>query len=221
LTDVPVFRANAKPNRSRMRMRQFWPSLFYRRPRLLNALHAVRLSRPYSGTTREELSCLSSYAAGRNKAVEIGTHMGVSAAVIARALAANGRLFCVDPWTRRGTMENPSWRVCRRELARQGVSAKVSILRGFSSDVGPALPGDADFMFIDGDHSWEGIENDWRLVKEKLAIGGIVCLHDTAIPPEEPLREPQSVAYFSEVICHEPGFEWLQKCHSMNVLRRR
>ncbi len=191
-----------------------------RRPRLANVFHAVGMCSAYSGTTPEELACLAKYAAGRRNAAEIGTHMGVSAGVIARALDADARLYCIDPWIRRNRMENPSLLICRRELNRLGVSRKIVFLRGYSAAVGAALPDGLDFLFIDGDHSRAGIECDWGLALSKVTIGGIVCLHDTSIPPREPSRRLESVEYFHDTIRNDSRFSWLEECHSMNVLER-
>jgi predicted O-methyltransferase YrrM len=39
---------------------------------------------------------------------------------------------------------------------------------------------DIDFLFIDGDHSYEGVKNDFELYRELMASDGIIALHDIA-----------------------------------------
>jgi len=194
--------------------------LLARRPRLLSPLHRLRLIRPFTGTTGEELDCLSRHAAGRRTAIEIGTHMGVSAGVIASAIASDGRLYCVDPWIRRRFLENPSWVICNRHLRRLGVLQKIEYVRGFSKDVADMLPDFADFIFVDGDHLWSGLETDWHLVLNRLATNGVVCFHDTSVPVTEPERHPESVDFFHDIILASSSFVHAEECHSMNVLRR-
>lgn len=40
-------------------------------------------------------------------------------------------------------------------------------------------PGPYDFLFIDGDHSYEGVRNDWETFGALVRPGGIVMLHDS------------------------------------------
>ena len=35
-----------------------------------------------------------------------------------------------------------------------------------------------DFLFIDGDHSYEGVKKDWDMYKPLVREGGIIALHD-------------------------------------------
>jgi len=154
-------------------------------------------------------------------AVEIGTDEGVSAAYIARAIAAEGMLHCVDPWIEiRGTT-NPSWCIAMRHLRRTRVMAKINIHRDFSQNVLDAIPAKLEFAFIDGDHSRKGIEIDWSWVAPRIEQGGIVCLHDSVTPASEPWRVLDSTRYFTEVIAQDPRFEVVETVHSLAVLRRR
>jgi predicted O-methyltransferase YrrM len=36
----------------------------------------------------------------------------------------------------------------------------------------------ADFLFIDGDHSLQGVSYDWKAYKELVRPGGLVAFHD-------------------------------------------
>jgi predicted O-methyltransferase YrrM len=197
------------------------PSILLYRPRLVNPLHAIGLLEAHSQTNRDELACLGRYAKGRHTALEIGTHMGVSAAVIAKALSAGGQLFCADPWELRLGKENPCFTICRRELTRKRVLDRVVFLQGYSYEVESSMPELLDFIFVDGDHSYEGLERDWGIVLRRLSRNGILCLHDTTIPAAEPHRQHGSVAFFEETIRQHPDFEWLECCYTLNVLRRR
>jgi predicted O-methyltransferase YrrM len=43
-----------------------------------------------------------------------------------------------------------------------------------------------DFLFIDGDHSYEGVRNDFETYSEMVAEGGVVALHDVVDHPRHP-----------------------------------
>ena len=196
--------------------------LLFRRPTLLNILHWLHLKSPTSQTITPELEALEAHARGKRLALEIGSYQGVSAAFIARALGDGGKLYCIDPWPDTpGGAANPGFRMFSRHLRRLGLADRVVVLRGFSAEVTDRIPGGLDFIFVDGDHSRAGIEGDWKIVKAKLRPGGIVCLHDTVIPPQEPWRTLDSVRFFEEVISGDPDFRLVRQVHSMTVLEKR
>lgn len=189
-------------------------------PGLRNLLHLIGAAGAHSLTSPDELDCLRRHAAGRSLALEIGTHMGVSAVAIAGALSPEGRLLCVDPWHAPTGKTNSCFAICRRELRRRGLAPRVTFLQGTSQEVEDRIPAGLDFVFVDGDHSYAGLRTDWRIVEHRLAVGGIVCLHDTSVPEAQPERRYGAAEFYESVIRRSVAFEWVERCHSMNVLRR-
>ncbi len=198
------------------------PAWLFQRTRLLNFIHYLRLVEGHSQMNAAEKAALRKYAVGKENALEIGTYMGVSANIIAKAMAKSGTLRCVDPFLDRKGSKDPGLAIAERDLHRNGVAHKVIILKGFSTDplIQDLIPFELDFIFIDGDHSYKGLGNDWKIVGEKLRIHGIVCLHDTIIPAEEPYRDFGSVKYFEDVVKRDIRFELIEQCYSMTVLKR-
>ncbi len=201
-------------------MNRFLENTFFRRPRVLNALHFVNLVGATSQTIPAELNALERHAVGASQALEIGTYQGVSATRIARALARGGILHCVDPWPENESGENPCWSICQRHLRRSGVKERIRILRGYSREMVGQIPETLDFAFVDGDHSWEGITTDWKIVSERMLVGGVVCLHDSFVPAGEEWRYADSCAYFEEVIRNDLRFSLIEVVHSLAVLRK-
>ena len=194
---------------------------FFRRPRILNQLHRAHLVHATSQTNAEELAALERHAAGATRALEIGTYQGVSAVHIVTAMAADGVLFCIDPWPEVAGRPNPCWLICERHLRRSGATERIRVIRGFSGEVLDLIPARFDFAFIDGDHSWDGLQTDWGIVSQRLSSGGIVCLHDTIIPDAEPWRKLDSMKFYQEVICKDVSFETVETVYSMTILRKR
>lgn len=194
--------------------------LLFRRPRLLNALNRIKVAKATSQTNQEELDALGRFAARAKVAVEIGSYQGVSAAVIAKSLASDGILYCVDPWPAEGGRQNPCFDIFRRHICREGVESRIKIIREFSTNVEHELPEGIDFAFIDGDHSWVGIENDWTLISTRIVPGGIICLHDTAVPARESWRVFDSTHFFDQRIASDAAFELIDTVYSMRVVRR-
>ena len=199
----------------------FLEHVLFRRPRILNVLHKLRLVNATSQTNDEELQALARYAKGARIALEIGSYQGVSAAVIARNLASDGRLVCVDPWPTNGKRDNPEFKIFARHLERTKTKHKIHVIRDFSTNALEQLPPKVDFAFIDGDHSWSGIAEDWAIVSSRAVDGTFVCLHDTAVPQAEPFRIFESCRFYNEVIKSNSGFELVETVYSMRVLRKR
>lgn len=195
--------------------------LFSGHPRILNVLHGAHLVGATSETNEEELAALSRHCRNAKVALEIGSSQGVSAAVIARSIRADGRLFCVDPWPGGTEGRDPIFEIFKRHIKRTKTASKIRILRHFSAKVVDRLPAEFDFAFIDGDHTWTGIETDWAIVSRRMRDGGLVCLHDTAVPAEEPWRNIDSCRFYEAVIQSNPEFELLETVYSMRVLRKR
>ena len=122
--------------------------------------------------------------------VEIGSARGKSACYIGMALKENGygTLYAIDPHEQ--TDWNDSKAVNSFELAMDNISAvgvgeQVSIIRSYSDDAARDWTLAIDLIFIDGDHSYEGVKRDWELFLPHVKPFGIVVFHDTMwdLPP--------------------------------------
>jgi predicted O-methyltransferase YrrM len=73
-----------------------------------------------------------------------------------------------------------------------GVSQKLHLLRGDSHQpemltrLKNTLPGDGrvDFLFIDGDHTYEGVKTDFEMYSGLVRPGGLMAFHDICKHPE-------------------------------------
>lgn len=113
-------------------------------------------------------------------AVEVGSYLGASACFLAKGLATNpsSRLYCVDTWNNDAMSEGTrdTFSIFMRNTTR--FSKIISPLRGRSVDVSANFRESIQFLFLDGDHSFEGISSDWASWSRYLVPGAIVVLHD-------------------------------------------
>lgn len=112
--------------------------------------------------------------------LEIGSHLGASSCYIAAALAQrSGTLFCVDTWNNE-TMPDGCQDTMPTFLAHtSGLRGVIHPLRKRSQDlVESDLRTPLHFVFIDGDHSYEGCHHDFEKVRCWIAPGGVIAFHD-------------------------------------------
>ena len=121
----------------------------------------------------------------------------------------------------RGLVPNSCYSIFERNIQRARLGGRIRMIRTVSSQAAQLIPGDLDFVFIDGDHSWQAVQTDWEIAREKVRPGGIVCLHDAFIPDEEPWRQPDSVRFFSEVVLKDKDFRLVHRVHSLAVLQKK
>jgi hypothetical protein len=109
--------------------------------------------------------------------VEVGTHLGMSAVWMARALQENGpegHLWCIDSFCWRDQPDQErDWNL---HIDCCGVRETTTLLKGRSQEV--QWPQKLDFAYIDGNHTYEVCRHDF----EKAFGLGATCivLNDTA-----------------------------------------
>ena len=175
-------------------------------------------------TTARERLALAARAAGRATIVEIGVWHGVTTSVLRRAMSANGTLWAVDPFPpgRLGfSLQRP---IARAEVdrVRNGRVRWVRATGGDAAAIYRAEGGVAvDVIFIDGDHSYDGLVRDWRAWSPLVARGGAVCLHDSRSTPERTIDDAGSVVATRDVVRKDPAFDVVEEVDSLTIVMRR
>lgn len=184
--------------------------------------HALRIAPAETQTSPAERTLLADVARGRRRGVEIGVYEGVNTRMIAQAMAPEGRLYGVDPFfTGRLGICWSEW-IARREIRRTRRAAHVELVRMLSHEASHTISGDFDLLFIDGDHSLQGITTDWHDWSGRIEPGGVVALHDVLLTDAVGGgRRLGSHEYFESTISKDDRFEQIAAADSMVVLRRR
>jgi predicted O-methyltransferase YrrM len=191
-----------------------------------NALiHCIKyflgVDKPETQTTVKERLAIKKYAAGAKLAVEIGVYEGVNTVIIAEALHPEGKLIGIDPFFKGRLGICYHEKIARKAISKAKLEHKVKLLPVFSYDAVNEIPGDIDFIFIDGDHSYDGFIRDWNDWSAKVKTGGIIALHDTAEPAHDPtVKGLGSYRYFNEHVRSDKRFEIIETLDSLNVLRK-
>jgi predicted O-methyltransferase YrrM len=151
------------------------------------SIHALKfflgVDKPQTQVTNAELKYLVTYAARADVVVEIGCYEGRTTMDLAKA--ARGHVYSVDPFFggRLG--------ICYGELIaktyrwKKGIK-NVSFIKGLSHEIAPGFVHSIDLLFVDANHSYESIKQDWQDWFPKVRSGGIIALHDCKVAPNSP-----------------------------------
>jgi predicted O-methyltransferase YrrM len=185
---------------------------------VLYARYRLGLVSAATQTSAAERACLARHAAGRRAIVEIGVMHGVTTALLRSVMAADGVVTGIDRHSPGRLFVSFERLTAQRELARHPRGHAV-LLREWSHEAARHWTTSVDFLFIDGDHSWAGIEGDWRDWTPHVVRGGIVALHDSRPLPDRDLLD--SVRFATEVALNDTRFAVVDAVESLTVLERR
>lgn len=173
------------------------------KPTLLRSAFGRRLVRRYSGDTGQNTDAVSGftgyglihYAFVRNtrpaRILCIGSRKGFVPGILALAARDNtcGHVDFVDPGFDRDSHPGKSWGgvgfwkdgVARKHFAKLGVGARITHYSMTSREFAEKFPRRKyGYIYIDGDHSYEGALSDYRLFWPRLERFGFMVFHDVS-----------------------------------------
>lgn len=135
---------------------------------------------------KEQLAELLHTSPGKY-ALEIGSFRGCTTAILGKKcldleeIGIEKRLLAIDPWDNAQDFSDDSVYYDFLENIKESAS-KITVIRAKSSTVLPLLPADLEgncgFIFVDGDHSYEGTLLDLKMYHPLLMSGGVIAIHD-------------------------------------------
>ena len=158
--------------------------------------------------------------------LEIGTAGGGTLFLFTRAADPNAKIISIDLPGGPFGGGYPKWKVSfYKSFARGG--QRIYLLRRDSHDprtlekVKEILGGEkVDFLFIDGDHTYEGVKKDFEMYSPLVRKGGIIAFHD--ICPHPPETKCEVSRFWNEVKRRYRYLEivedWNQKWAGIGVL---
>jgi len=130
--------------------------------------------------------------------VEIGSFKGATSKYLLSYLKNLETLICVDPWIKYPDFEKV---IYNKKLQKadfdkdvyqvflnniEEYKNKVNICRMFSSEAVKYIENNSlDFIFIDGNHSYEYVKEDIELWYPKIKKGGLISGHDYGQDPKK------------------------------------
>lgn len=124
--------------------------------------------------------------------VELGRYKGGGTFLIAAAAKPGSKIISVDNYIHpRGFDFIDLERSFLRELEIYNLRDRVELFVEDTKLV-PYLPSSIDFIFVDANHSYDGVRGDYIYWQKALKPGGHLLFHDAAIPQD--LSETGSVS---------------------------
>jgi hypothetical protein len=122
------------------------------------------------------------------------------------------KLYMVDRWAQVATQKGdaampPDWHEnnLRQVWERTKENSRAVILRGDSVEMAKKVPNESlQLLYIDGDHSYEGVLADLRAWNLNVKSGGSIALHDYLNP-----------AYGVKQAVHDFCEEWQMDIHTI------
>jgi predicted O-methyltransferase YrrM len=177
---------------------------------------------PHTQTSKEERDLLTRHLPGRKRIVEVGVFEGFTTRVLVDASDPDAVLYGVDPFFpgRLGICWGEL--IAKRYNGKPLSTGKLQLVRALSVEVGTRVPETVDFVFIDADHSLQGITSDWDFWSRRVDRGGIIALHDTVLlPGRSQASELGSHQYFRTRIRHDARFDIVAQVDSLSILSKR
>jgi predicted O-methyltransferase YrrM len=117
--------------------------------------------------------------------VEIGSARGKSTCCLAQACKDNfkGKVYAIDPhmhnaWSDVGTTGDNE-RFLRSRLKQYDLNFYCEVIRATSTEAAKTWNRPIDLIFIDGDHTYEGVKADFELFQPWFTEKALVVFHDT------------------------------------------
>lgn len=129
--------------------------------------------------TEAEDMLLRKYAAKSQVIVEIGVFEGASAESMRKVAPPDAILHLIDPYPAGRLPGFSSAKSVAHKRLSKVKNASVQWIQDFSYNVAKKWNSEIDFLFIDGDHTYEGCRTDWDDWHSFIKVGGCVAFHDS------------------------------------------
>ena len=136
---------------------------------------AIKSKEIVSAMTKKEVEALIEYSLkteDNGVMVEIGSYLGCSGTAIGTVAQKKGsKFYMIDPFYETSRDE------CEENIKKRGVN-QYNIIQEPSAEYGETFDHDIDFIFIDGDHLYDGVKKDCDAFLPLVKPGGFVLFHD-------------------------------------------
>ena len=128
------------------------------------------------------LAYLASQVPENGVIVEIGSYRGRSAVFMGAAVKTGVQIFCVDVWRnpkeKKFTAESADLKIFMETIGMFGFDRFTIPIQGSSPVVARDWHKPIDFLFIDGEHTYDAVKKDYESWYPHVKDGGAIAFHD-------------------------------------------
>ena len=179
---------------------------------------ALRLRPAVAQITEAEGELIERCSAGARRVVQIGVAEGGSAWHARRAMDPAGTLHLIDTYPKVLGLNLSS--IIARRLVDSLEGARVEWIRARSDDAVRSWSDPIDFLFIDGDHSYDAVRTDWNDWHGFVAPGGRVAFHDALLEADWMDESFGSARFVRELIEADGDWRLADRADSIAVFAR-
>jgi len=155
--------------------------------------------------------------------VEVGSFKGKSAICLAKGVevsGSGGRVIAIDPHCAPAPTDpelrgaHSSEPEMKANLARAGVADLVDVRVQYSGEVARTWQSPIRLLWLDGDHTLEGVQADFDCWTPHLSEGGLLAMHDVLHRFEGP------ASVFLQHVLRSPGWAGIGFVKSIGFARK-
>lgn len=172
------------------------------------------------------LYLFSNLGPGQGETVEIGSYKGLSTCWIAEGLKASQRgcVTAIDHFE--GSAEHTDeekkdlFDIFTKNMSTQKLSEYVLPIKSSSEKAVQAWYENGKkpirLLFIDGDHSYEGVKRDFELWSDLLVEGGIIGFHDYMSK-----GYPGVTLFVDELLSHSSSYGDVMQANTLKLIQKK
>jgi predicted O-methyltransferase YrrM len=180
-----------------------------------------------SYVTHAERELLRALAAAQHCVVEVGVFEGSTSVLLARSIEASGIVWLVDPFPRLTIVERLlrisfCESIAKHETRRFGDHVRFVKATSVEASRRTDSPSEVDLVFIDAQHDYESVREDFYSWKPRLKRGGVIAFHDSRPCAARPDLDDGtgSVRFLRELLAGAHGpFELAAEADSIYAIR--
>jgi predicted O-methyltransferase YrrM len=177
-------------------------------------LHRMGLQKVRTHTRQVEHEVLERYVQGQRHIVELGVFEGASSLMLRKAMAVDGKLWCVDPFPRGRFGISYQYLIANREV-NKSTNGTVGFVQKLSHEAVKGWQEPIDLLFIDADHSYQAVRRDWDDWSPYVKAGGIIALHDSRT-----LKYPGVLKLVKEITADEGAYRNVEEVATLTVFEK-
>ena len=134
--------------------------------------------------------------------------------MLRKAMAVDGKLWCVDPFPRGRFGISYQYLIANREV-NKSTNGTVGFVQKLSHEAVKGWQEPIDLLFIDADHSYQAVRRDWDDWSPYVKAGGIIALHDSRT-----LKYPGVLKLVKEITADEGAYRNVEEVATLTVFEK-